>query len=324
MEFRHSMGVRRSPPELMGEGKVLGRAKGSACERCRAKKIGCSFVDTPGTSGNRLTSNPMPKKSTSKKTCERELSVPIVLLPPVKALPKAAAATAGKAPPAKETRPQPRATKASAKPPPAKTDAANLIPADKTTVYANKRYTGPNQIPEKSLVDVIVPAAKDDQGVALRVTRASTRQSMEADVIVMEQKSRDTSVRPGHAGETPKKGPDDAAAGYSTPSNDMQRHSPSFDGLLPSINEGQYIYNSVDGSPVDQAKAAIDVVLALRGGKNLVFLGEISISGIRYDRKIKNGFLMFEICSIFGSSINGTSWINIDDCVTATQSYQVM
>ena len=23
MEFRHSMGVRRSPPELMGEGKVL-------------------------------------------------------------------------------------------------------------------------------------------------------------------------------------------------------------------------------------------------------------------------------------------------------------
>ncbi|EDR14505.1 uncharacterized protein LACBIDRAFT_321621 [Laccaria bicolor S238N-H82] len=59
---------------------------------------------------------------------------------------------------------------------------------------------------------------------------------------------------------------------------------------------------------------AIDVVLALRGGKFLVFLGEISISGIRYDRKIKGSLLMFEICSIFGSNINGTSWISIDDC----------
>lgn len=185
--------------------------KGNACVKCRSRKIGCSFVNTPGVSGNRLTSNPMPKKTTSKKP--RELTPPIVL---ITAPPKKSGKPAGKEIEAKDARPRPRATKPPAKteavtqsggsrPPPAKDDARGLIHPEKTTVYANSRYTGPNQIPEKSVAEVIVPDSPQEPKVAIRVTRASRRQMSEPEVSVTKGRVRDGSVRPGHDGETASK-----------------------------------------------------------------------------------------------------------------------
>jgi hypothetical protein len=185
--------------------------RGQACDACRAKKSGCSNVNTGRFKVNSLISNPPPTeaaapsktKSAGGTSKPQGTGKPKAKATEVAGSSKAKAIEVGGSSKAKaiegggSSKPKATAAAGSSKPPPQA--AFVLVPERQTTVYANPKFSGPNAIEEKAKGETVMLNNKP----IVRLTRSAQRQ-VERGESSQRDETREGSVRPGHDGETPR------------------------------------------------------------------------------------------------------------------------